>query len=454
MEENMGSFLLKTIARSLCVFFLVFTVGISFVQAKPLRFYRTQYSNLLPKTDPTVERTEARAAERIGTIRTLLKTQQYSFAFDASFAHDDPHQTGRKTSSSGVLKPYLDRSIDLLMERDTYERPAVFDPGAIPDSQRVMAQKEYIKNFLALSKILQENKRTIEQLIEDYSAYQTFIDTRASAKETAVVGPPPPVVSERIQKVESYLKTQDPMAQQEPTQQILTRLGTLKDVEMVDGHVNRLRFQSALPGSPEVSLTLSMLVTYVTESDLYFLSLSRTILTFVEKRLEKTTARKKELDAMWWHNASEKKENVQISGLLALDQKILPLLKAKYDGAVVVHQLLDRLESRQVRFILDLFLQHQVPDCLSVAETAPLSDSELSPFQSIMQSAQADQQLNQNEVQEDILYYQLLEQQLGSLTLYLEEENAKLEAHGKDLDALKTPPRALQTEPEKEEEEK
>lgn len=367
---------------------------------------------------------EAGARERVGRVRQLLGTKALDFAALADAngpfrKYGAGTDNGAKASASAIFKRLLMDGAEALRNQETREKPPTFDPSnfiAEVDEQIASLRKQFCEEKIASQ---------FPKLVDEYAAYLgRKADYERTARPAASATPRAAALErERRAMVAAYIGVNQPLEANVPS--IEKKIGNLETVQFVDGQVVRLLFVKRDKDRKILDVLpvgLSMLTTFRTDKDKYYLVVLDCFDTYVADRI------------------ADKRKGPE-------PKATLELVKTDTDdtlaGGKRAHQLLASLSVKQMDFLIDLLLQTNAADVPTDEEMIPESpatwDPKLQPSVVAAISAFADKNAGDKSkadaVRErlgDYKFYRLMHQQLYELENYLVEEK-KLEAQTRSI---------------------
>ncbi len=419
---NSYKFLLSTF-----LFLLIY----GYAQANSLEFYRKKFKQHLPKGYTSVEAVQFEAKKRISSLRKILGTEKliWKEVGNKTFRNSGSPQTGRKVTSSGIIKPYLDRAAEILQNEKMTGRPKTFDPGRIPNSR--LRRIERAKNALkTLNEVLSSSQKkiSISQLVQ---YYQSYIDYKNHLKKTQIQIPLDVTDNEkRVELVQSYLRANEP---KEERTNIEAVIGRVDKVEVLDGFISKIYFK----GEQNIGLSLSMLITFKTGRDDYFIDL----LSGLKRVVAYITAKDKEEDA-----ETERLWRGDRQGEIPLPKpELVKILSEKLIGARYANHILKKLSRKQINFLLDLFLQGMGSEIWAQSEIqfSDGGNEKSSTYAKIVEGALSDtfvkNQMNGDKqtVQNDMVFYSLIDKQLTGLEIFLRLRSGIEKGYEKEMERLR-----------------
>ncbi len=376
-----------------------------------LEYFRTEMKS--------TEAMKAKAAERVTTLRKLLGTDKNVFA-----AANDPNgpfvkyeagtDNGSKENLSAIYKIFITDSAEKLREKEMRDKPPTFEPSSFlheVDGQIDTLRKQYCE----------------AQVVKEFPKMANEVGAFLAKGKVRVVTPANEDAAKKVEATRAAL-LQEYLQKNQPA--IQTLLGKAERVQFVDGHVAKIVFVKRGEGGGVTEMlpaSLSMLVTYRTAMDKYFLVLQDCFLEYLNARLDK------------------KREGTEDKKLLA---SIRPDVSEHLDGSRGVNSILARLNRGQVDFLIDLFLQLRRSDIPTEDEMIPDKAENWDPAKvpSVLIYVADYEAKNRGKrelegsvetMMNEYKYYRLLHSQLYDLENYLNEEHKTAAKTKLIVDALK-----------------
>jgi len=234
--------------------------------------------------------------------------------------------------------------------------------------------------------------------------------------------------ADRVALINEYLNQSQPKVVE--TSNLLAVLGKLEQVTFVDGQVAKLIFIKRDPAGKElmsVPLSFSMLSTFRTGQDKYYLLMQECFIHHFEKRAQDKNI------------PEEEKKLISV---------VLPTAKETLEAARAIHATLTKLNKGQLNFLIDLFLQLRRTDV--PVEDEMISDNpqgwDPAKVPSVLiYIASFDEKNRNNPATEndrqwmlsEYAFYRLMHQQLYDLETYLDYEKGVQQKKKEVLDEIK-----------------
>ncbi|MBY0370967.1 hypothetical protein K2X33_09790 [bacterium] len=313
---------------------LVLSIGLlsSALQAAPLSKYRDALGSRV--------KAETQAAQRVTSLRKDLGTSERP-AVDASGAlgklASQALKTGEKKSFSNALKRVLSQAAGKLEDNDTYGEPQKFDPSKFLSELEADKANRYL-TFCEkhLEKDFERLRDELVVLVTEQSQPRTVGEgDRAFEKELAAA-------------VEKALPAD-----------LLQRLGHVHRVDFADGEMLRVHFTknpaitldaSNSDASESLPLSLSMLTTYRTGKDKYYILVLHCFDRYLQKVRDSQTA-----------SEDQKKFSEFVQDAVA----------KRRTGAESINGLLRQLSNTDLNNLIDFFLQVNVKSIPTEDELTP-----------------------------------------------------------------------------------
>ena len=364
------------------------------------------------RTDQT-EKNESLASDRVKTLRKLLKTDGVNITQD-----DLPNVRARRKFSSSFFKEIVNKAVDQLRDEDRYGTPDVFDPSkTINRIDREQLEKRRRIFSKAVGSFQAAHARIFKMIvIADREKQQRRIKAKAETVLTAGIS--------------EYIKENEPKA----AKSIEEILGKLEWAEVYEGHVLRLVF-----GKPaKIKMSLSMLVTFRTDEDAYFLEslsffLDRYQRAYDDIRYKKDKNGKFEYDKKTDRKIPKDIEDVNMSKIREIIRG-RRYVSSRLDGAIKANKAMTALSPRQLHFLIDLLLQLRGND-VPVVEDVDLFIKATTIVSKKDPSKYVDPAVS---VTNDIAYYKQLHNELYKLEDFIRRESSALELHQETLKAIRS----------------
>lgn len=368
----------------------------------PLGFYRAKLGSQAAA--------EKHATERAAAVRKMLALPKAApnydtlLAADGPFAQDTSADNGRKVRGSTVFKSLI-QGAEVLYRQANHGQVPAFDPSN-STKQVWEAKRAHWSAFIET-----HLKTRFAGLATDFATQEI---ARAKHVAKARTSEEKALDAERTALMRSFLVAQYPG--------IVRKLGPVVGVDFVDEHVIKIRLSKADPF--ELELSLSMLITYRTQRDEFFRML---------------------LGAFAAHVKQQEKDDTCAFIRDAVAQAAA--------NAELAAQRLRTLTTPEVDALIDLFLTLKGVDVPLPVEMASAPEGaawDPKSFPSVREwilsqpGMPADGKARVKALpealekyQQDLQYYQLMDDELDMLTEYLEAYRSEAAANKKVIDDIK-----------------
>lgn len=385
-----------------CFVILASILSTHLALAYPLSTYRKQLGDPAPAN--------AAGKARSMELRGLLGFSKLELKDpEGLFAQGLRADNGTKDLSSLLFNGFFWGPSATLKKEEWQGAPLAFDPSWGVEEAR--AAKQNRREAFCESKL----KESMDRLMDPFLDYLTRQNQRLLSEDLAVI-PSNAIEQKRTALVAKYLSDFQPRISGRSIREVL---GTLVNIETVDGKAHRLIF---MPSKDQgaVPLSLSMLLNFRTFRDDYFLA----VLNCFAMRMKKISEDK---------NAPEGKKH-KASLILSMGQK-------KLEGAWKTNSLLNslvavfpngRFDFTRIDFLVDLLLQLRGED-VPTSDEMVFSDNAKEPktivdlFYRQLPNLDINKKVTPQRqvIERDYLYYNQLHDQLFELKNFLEEEAIK-----------------------------
>lgn len=370
----------------------------------PLSYYRGN-----PTLDSLIQG-EKYARERREALTSLLihKNRRTLDLSDPSFEQPRELDNGKKLRTSSIVKSLIQAAESLyFMEQHGPLKP--YNPADTTEDV-ITNEKERWKNYL--------NQKLTKRFPFVVTDFVTLVLENKNAK-TQPTEKMLELQKRRISILLPYLKAPYPRIQEV--------LGNLVGVDYIDGHAMKLRFEAKRKNDKgeevilPVQLSLSMLITFRTKRDNYYLATLEALLAYCQENPGNNT------------------------------NFVVPHLKDALEGATIAHAQLTRLLPWELDYLIDLFLQlagSDIPLPVELASPENLKEWKPKEYPSIRAYIYSQSKLENTEkipphLQEmyrDLDYYALMDQQLNQLEDFLRAYKDQSQENEKSLKLIKENP--------------
>ncbi len=449
----------------------------------------------LKQAQTSPEKAQNDAFARTNAIRQKLGTNQFTINGLNGIAFGQEQGKDRRFYSSIVFKDTLGGVVRKMVENEQFGTPIVFDPSWSPDHIRII--KAYLKERNCLKSINQalpaKGSSSSMDLLLEQIMYR-LVSPRKEALEdsdTLAKGRVTKTGSALVPLLQSHLDSGPVNAQ---GKSITQTLGSVSNVEIVEGYVHRVDFKKA---DSRIRASLHQMLTARSGEDDGFVELQQCLVNYLTSQKDVFTARKAELDqnifSRSWQAAqdiaqdwlsklktyrgqiisrsedaqkvtseldeveamvnalnprslykarlkyymegkrlSTSEQRAYIEKRLELTNAIVPYLQARLSTAETTNQSMKALSKAQVNYLTDMFLQLRSGDL-------PTADEVASMGQRFSTSAiQASNKSGSNlSFEADYRFYSVLGKQLTDLENLLTQEAEMNQAKQQDLNQIR-----------------
>lgn len=334
----------------------------------PIRSFSAQLENYRPHYQmSTQNHVKKMVHERAETLRDIMglwpKLNVNSIELKSR---------SREQTSSEFIKTILSRVSEGYQRDAYYDKPISFDPSLF--QSEIQQKVSQHKTKLCKSIIGQDQARLFDQIY--HQKYQSEKRQKQSVSEAVSNA------KKVAKRITDYIQKNDPEL---GDKSILSRFGSLYQVEAVDGIIDQLHFsklpvvkthpEQVLPYRSSVSLSLEMLSSVLSGYDFYFLEgqqclirLASVELSTVQNKIN-TLSSSKLYRYVPKYGTSEMKAYQKEKSKL---QDIKTFLQERQRGAQYAHRVLSQISSKQRWLLFQLFLQFRGKDIPVSADIAAL----------------------------------------------------------------------------------
>lgn len=369
----------KLILGSFCLF-SIHALSAQETTETDLNHYRSQVNRLSPDEAQTAF--SSSAANRALRILELLKQDQRLAALDlVNEVQAGAYIRPLARVSSNYIKAAIERAVRALVTEERYNTPVVFDPGKFSyelDSYR-QARRFAIFNTELIETGAYE--RLIKELYANEVAKEVA-DKSASAWPT-------PLEKEIAKKLSELIHEESPSSTglrlpenaKDPVEafdyDLFDVLGDLYAVEIQAGRVRRLAFKDE--DGQVTKISLSMLITFRTGEDLYFVLANQFLSSHAKNTLEDYYKVNSAGEPIMDKKDPSKRATVRFDSTeerarFIRHQALVPILEADFAHAQDINLKLSRLSPSQIHYLLALLLTLQWNDLPAPGETVYLED--------------------------------------------------------------------------------
>ncbi len=377
------------------------------------------------------------ALQRTALLRELLNSKANEIKWPANLPYPTEKNRPTRPFTSSYFRSALSRAAQALMEKETLGQPRVFDPS---------------KQLYELNEDLWNSRREVfvaEVLKKDaggQSAFDRLVDVMHFESISAELATPAAenTPTELEVKVAEHLKKW--IAEQQPfpkvqegaaeiqVQPLEVQLGNLQRVEISEGYVTRLIF---MKGEERMPLHTSMVAHVRSGLDKYFVIM----FGFFHEELESQLAASYERDEKDGSFLKDEQGNRILRDKSEKNrervmrlEKVESFISKRFEDAVRVNKGLLNLHLSQLTFLMDLLLQLRGEDVPVQGEMGALKELVAPEMTEVLEKNRSEKTpitrlpklgLDLEALQNDLVFYDDMDDQLNKLQLQLELEKGR-----------------------------